>query len=166
LTDDRYKSWIHRVLSDNNLYYCNVCTTFSCQSRNILKYADSTYHKNNIKKLCDNNDDNLVKKSKSVFQLKQIHIEECKHWLYEVPDDDSLCYCIICDKSFACGLSQIYNEKWMTFQVRSPDPETLNIRTQLDVLINMNFSILNFDDMWKKILRSNKVIKYPNLTNL
>jgi len=63
--DDPYKSWIRRVPFNNNLYYCNVCNkTFSCQSRNISKHVNSTYHKNNIKKSCNNNDDNLVKKSK------------------------------------------------------------------------------------------------------
>jgi len=30
----------------------------------------------------------IVKKSKSIFQLKWLHIEEFKHWLCEVPDDD------------------------------------------------------------------------------
>jgi len=30
----------------------------------------------------------IVKKSKSIFQLKWLHIEEFKHWLREVPDDD------------------------------------------------------------------------------
>jgi len=32
-----------------------------------------------FKKSCDNNDDNLIKKSKSVFQLKWLHIEEFKY---------------------------------------------------------------------------------------
>ncbi|KAG5325816.1 POLX protein, partial [Pseudoatta argentina] len=66
----------------------------------------------------------------------------------------SLCYCIICDKSnivvdniqntkfsrFIDETSEICNEKWMIFQVRYLDPDsgTLDIHTQLVVLININ----------------------------
>lgn len=73
LTDERYKSWIRKVPSDNNLFYCSVCNkNFSCNSTHISKHPDSVYHKSNITKKslpCSNSDDNLpIKKCRKLFK--------------------------------------------------------------------------------------------------
>jgi len=50
LNDDRYKSWIRQVASDNTMYYCNICNkSFSCSAAHVSRHADSACHKNNIK---------------------------------------------------------------------------------------------------------------------
>lgn len=61
LTDDRYKSWIRKVSSDETVYYCNACNkTFPCNSH-ISRHASSVCHRNNIEKE-SSSDDNLEKK--------------------------------------------------------------------------------------------------------
>ncbi|XP_029172984.1 uncharacterized protein LOC114941950 [Nylanderia fulva] len=116
LNDDRYKSWICKVPSDNSLYYCSVCNkTFSCTSTHISRHADSACHKNNIKTNtlvsdddCNDDVDLPMKKSrKSIFQQKWLDIEQFKFWLREVPEDANLFFCSICEKSIAGGLSHI-----------------------------------------------------------
>lgn len=64
LSDDRYKSWICKVSSDNSLYYCNICNkNFPCSSY-VSRHVDSACHKNSIKDnfLDNNNNENLQDK--------------------------------------------------------------------------------------------------------
>jgi len=114
LSDDRYKSWIRKVSSDDSLYYCTICNkNFSCNSTHVSRHADSAYHKNNIKvktlsEINCNNDLPTKKSRKAVFRQEWLDIEQFKVWLREVPHDASLFFCSICDKSIVGGLSQIY----------------------------------------------------------
>ncbi|KYN05168.1 PREDICTED: uncharacterized protein LOC108771904 [Cyphomyrmex costatus] len=109
LTDNRYKSWIREVLSDNTLYHCTICNkSLSCASTHISRHAESAHHKNNIRNKDGDDDSSLAKRSrKSVFQYRWLDRVEFKSWLREVPYDSSLFFCLICDKSVAGGLSQI-----------------------------------------------------------
>ncbi|KYN12429.1 hypothetical protein ALC57_15396 [Trachymyrmex cornetzi] len=111
-TDERYKSWIREVSSDDSLYYCNICEkSFSCSSQ-VSRHAESAYHKNKIQKKLSNNDDDdqlsIKKTYKEKFQQRWLDIEEFKCWLRENPYENHLYYCLICDKSFDAHLSHIY----------------------------------------------------------
>jgi len=91
LTDDRYKSWIREVSSDDTLSHCTVCNkNLSCNSTYVSRHADSVGHRNNIKQnlLLQNTDDTLRKTCKT-FQPKWLEIEQYKCWLREVPHDTS-----------------------------------------------------------------------------
>jgi len=55
LIDDRYKSWIREVSSDNTLYtalhmhlHCICNTNLSCNSTYVSRHVDSVGHRNNI----------------------------------------------------------------------------------------------------------------------
>jgi len=63
LKDDRYKSWIRKVPSNDSLFHCTKCNKdFSCNTR-ISRHADSLYHKNNIKEnTCEQLTINKVRK--------------------------------------------------------------------------------------------------------
>ncbi|XP_018359735.1 PREDICTED: uncharacterized protein LOC108758979, partial [Trachymyrmex cornetzi] len=54
--------------------------------------------------------------------------------------------------------SDICNEKWMTFQVRYPDPGTLEIRTQLVELINIDAKDSSADKLFNSF--KNKMYKF------
>jgi len=113
LTDERYKSWIHEILSDSTLYHCIICNkNLSCNSTHISRHADSLNHRNNITKnlaLC-NNDDNS-RKTCQAFQLKWLDIEQYKCWLREVPHDTSLFFCLICNTYLTIGSGLAHIER-------------------------------------------------------
>jgi len=51
LSDDRIKSWIRKVPSDDCSYHCIICNkNFSCNTF-VIEHTNSECHKNNIKKL-------------------------------------------------------------------------------------------------------------------
>ena len=107
LTDDRYKSWLRRASGDN-FYYCTICQkNISITSTHVLRHVMSKRHQKNKRKnsICKNDDEN----SSKVFLLKWLEIEKYKCWLRKVPQDSSLFFCSICDKTIGigCGLSQI-----------------------------------------------------------
>ncbi|XP_011159374.1 uncharacterized protein LOC105195594 [Solenopsis invicta] len=112
LTNEKYKSWIRKVPYDNSLYHCVICNkNFSCSSVHISRHAESAYHKNNMTRdpLSNDDEDFLAKKSRRpVFQPEWLEIDRYKYWLREVPHDESLFHCIICNKSLTGGLSQIH----------------------------------------------------------
>ncbi|CAL1678897.1 unnamed protein product [Lasius platythorax] len=155
LSDDRYKSWIRKVLSDNSLYYCTICKkNFSCNSTHISRHADSAYHKNNIKANtllsnidCKNDVDLPIKKSrKSVFQQKWLDIEQFKFWLREVPHDASLFLCSICDKSITGGLSQIHRHAKSKTHINRYKKNYIEIsKSNEDSNKQTNKSLLSFD---------------------
>lgn len=154
LSDDRYKSWIRKVPSDDSLYYCSICNNnYSCNST-LSRHADSACHKNNIKvnTLTDNNNnvDSPIKKlRKSKFQQKWLEIQQFKCWLREVPHDASLFFCSICDKSIAGGLWQIYRHAESNVHINK---EKNYIETRVsneDSNIQINESLLSFDERKK-----------------
>ncbi|XP_018393986.1 PREDICTED: uncharacterized protein LOC108772816, partial [Cyphomyrmex costatus] len=88
--------------------------------------------------------------SKKLFQSKWLYIEEFKHWLRKVPGDDSLCYCIICDKSFACGLSQIYRHAETKAHINKYESsEIRQLNEDLNTESN-DESLLSFDERTKE----------------
>lgn len=46
LNDERFKSWIRKVPSDDSLFHCVICTKkFSCGPlSNIIRHAESINH--------------------------------------------------------------------------------------------------------------------------
>lgn len=113
LDDERYKYWIHKVSSNEALYHCTVCNKdFSCNAAHVSRHADSVCHRNNLKEnlSLSTDDERTVQNktpSKPVFKNEWLDIEEFKIWLRDVSLDQTLCSCIICDKSFAARLSHI-----------------------------------------------------------
>lgn len=154
LSDDRYKSWIRKVSSDNSLYYCNICNkNFPCSSY-VSRHVDSACHKNSIKdNLCNNNNENLQDKKvqyKRTFRPQWLDIDEFKLWLREVPNNASSFSCLICDRSIAGGLSQIYrhaeskmhrNKSKSNIETNKTNEECLNTQT--------DESFLTFDERKK-----------------
>ncbi|EZA58879.1 General transcription factor II-I repeat domain-containing protein, partial [Ooceraea biroi] len=57
------------------------------------------------------NDDDINVQNKTltrpVFKNEWLDVSNFKLWLREVPDNESVCFCAICDKSFTARLSQI-----------------------------------------------------------
>lgn len=47
LSDNRFKSWLRKVPSDDSLFHCTICSkNFSCNSiSNITRHAESKQHK-------------------------------------------------------------------------------------------------------------------------
>lgn len=101
LTDERFKSWIHKVSFDETLFHCTVCNkNFSCCLSLVKKHAESEFHKKNIER-----NTSLLEHTNA----SAISIEQFKSWLCEVEDDTSLFFCTICDKILSRDLSQIYS---------------------------------------------------------
>ncbi|KAL6434456.1 hypothetical protein ACFW04_006098 [Cataglyphis niger] len=91
---------------------CNK--NFSCSLSHVLRHADSTCHKNNIREstsLSLNNDNN-VRPNKTIprkcFQQHWLEIDLFKPWLREVSHDVNSFFCTFCNTSVIGGLSQIY----------------------------------------------------------
>jgi len=75
--DDRCKSWISQVSSDNTLFHCNVCNkSFSCSSSHVFRHADSVIKK----KICTslNEDMNKEQRIKRKFQSQWLEIDQFK----------------------------------------------------------------------------------------
>jgi hypothetical protein len=113
LTDNRFKSWISKVEYDDSLFYCTICDKkMSCSLSHVLRHANSTCHKNNIKEntsLLNSNNVNSIKKisRKSKFQQKWLDNKQFKPWLCEVAHNENLSFCSFCNKSIVGGKSQI-----------------------------------------------------------
>lgn len=109
LNDDRFKSWIRKVSSDDSHYHCAICDkNISCNTH-ILRHVNSACHKINMKEGKSFNK-KLNKKAaeKRKFKHKWLEIKLFKPWIREVPDDRYSFFCSFCDKSMVGGLSQIY----------------------------------------------------------
>lgn len=152
LNDERYKSWIRKVSSDDGLYYCTICKkNFSCNSTHVSRHVDSAYHKNNIKinTLGDincNNDLTMKKPRKSVFRQEWLDIDQFKVWLREVPHDASLFFCSICDKSIVGGLSQIYRHSKSKTHIDKYEKSDIEISVpNEDSYMQINQTLLSFD---------------------
>ena len=104
LSDDRVKSWIRKVSSDDSFYHCIICNkNISCNTH-VLRHADSACHKNNIEKstsLLSNEDKGS---NKQTFRQQWLDIELFKPWLREVSNDINSFFCSFCDKSMVGGL--------------------------------------------------------------
>jgi len=108
LCDDRYKFWIRQVPSDNTLFYCTVCNkNFSCSSH-VSRHVDSACHKNKLICNIDNTNVQHKKVQKKIFRQQWLDIPEFKLWLREAPNDATSFYCLMCDRPFIGGLSEIY----------------------------------------------------------
>lgn len=140
LTNERFKSWIRKVPSDESFFHCTICNkNFSCSSQ-ISKHEESAYHKNNIKNnntSCNFNESAISKKSKKVFKKQWLEIEELKIWLREVSNNKNLFFCCICNKSFTAGLSKIYRHADSKIHVENlqkcnteSDTETLQMESE------------------------------------
>lgn len=159
LSDDRYKSWIRKVPSDQSLYYCSICNkNFSCNSTHVSRHADSACHRNNIDKAktvladVDCKNDLPTKKSsrKSVFQQRWLEIEQFKCWLHEVPHDTNLFFCSICDKTIAGGLSQIYRHAESKTHIDKYEKSNIELsKSNEDSNMQINESLLTFDERRK-----------------
>ncbi|KAL6418864.1 hypothetical protein ACFW04_014212 [Cataglyphis niger] len=231
LNDDRFKSWICKVSSDDSLFKCIVCNrNFSCNS-NILRHADSTFsnfyvnsffcficdksianslsqiyrhaeskiHRNNSKKNTDATNENLNTQDESLlsFDERKKYAEiryalitekniphhtakEILNFFQKIGKDHKVLKSISmsCTKCkniisnvlysvetkrvvnniqnnkfsiFINETSDICNKKWMMFIVRYVDPETLDVRSQLVKLINIDAR----DCSTEKLLHSN-----------
>lgn len=112
LSDERFKFWIRKVPFDNSLFHCVICNkNFSCSSvSHVTRHAKSAHHKKNIENPSLNN--NVISKKissrRKIFKQRWLEIERFKPWLREVEHDENLFFCMICDKTVAGGLSQIY----------------------------------------------------------
>lgn len=106
LNDERFKSWLQKVPSDDSLFHCTICTkNFMCGPvSNIIRHAESAQHKTNISL----HGNNVIRKSLRPFMQQWLEIDELKPWLREVENDANLFSCMICDKTFSVGLSHIY----------------------------------------------------------
>lgn len=147
LNDDRYKSWIRKVPSNNNVFYCALCDkTISC-STHVARHMDSACHKNKLKEAIslysDDDDHNVSPKTKSsrhshsTFQKRWLEIEQFKPWLREVPYDNSLFSCTICDKTYTGDLWHIHrheNSKEHQKQLAEISPNILDENDMRDTL--------------------------------
>ncbi|XP_014474937.1 PREDICTED: uncharacterized protein LOC106744562 [Dinoponera quadriceps] len=115
LSDERYKDWLRKVPSDGSLYYCTICKrNFSCSASHICRHASTSLHRKSLKR--HNNDSDVSsdddmtqngKSSKSVFKSEWLEIPSFKLWLRDVPHNNHLCTCVICEKTFAAHFSHI-----------------------------------------------------------
>jgi len=160
LNDDRYKSWI-RQASDNTMYHCNICNkSFSCSASHVSRHADSACHKNNIKENIINDNEQQEEKRVGRFRQQWLDIDNFQPWLREVPDNNTLALCIICNKTIAAKISHLYRhaesemhrEKLEKSLEANKWNENINLNTQTDE------SPLSFDER-KKIAE----IKYAAL---
>nr|XP_012214424.1 PREDICTED: uncharacterized protein LOC105667289 [Linepithema humile] len=114
LKDDRFKSWISKVEFNDNLFYCTICDRkMSCSLSHVLRHANSTCHKNNMKEntsLLNSNNVSSIKKMprRSKFQQKWLDIKQFKPWLSDVPHNENLSLCSFCNKCIVGGISQIF----------------------------------------------------------
>jgi len=114
LSDNRFKSWLQRVLNDKTVFCCIVCNKqFSlCLLSNIKKQAESAQHKKNIEKNTSIDNDVISKEKPKlclrVFLPKWLDIEEFKPWLCQMQNDVNLFSYSICNITHVAGLSQIY----------------------------------------------------------
>lgn len=113
LNDERYKCWIRKVPSDETLYHCTVCNQdFSCNAAHVSRHVESACHRNNLKEnLSTPNDDEVAAQNKTtarpMFKHEWLDIGDFKVWLREIPQDETMCSCAICDKSFVARLSHV-----------------------------------------------------------
>jgi len=77
LTDDRYKSWIRKIPTDNSRYYCSICNTNFLCSTPVSRHANSAYHKNNVDNDLRNNNNNNNNNNLVIEKFK-IHISKRK----------------------------------------------------------------------------------------
>ena len=94
-----------KVPNDKSLFYCSSCEkTFSCGSSSVRRHAESARHKylssRKIPRMTMH-----AKVSRKTFMPQWL--EDFKPWMNKVTDDPFSCFCSVCKKSFACGLSQI-----------------------------------------------------------
>lgn len=114
LKDNRFKSWINKVEFNDSLFYCSICDKkMSCSLSHVLRHANSTCHKNNMKEntsLLNRNNASSIKKvsRKSKFQQKWLDIKQFKPWLSEVLHNENLSFCSFCNKYIVGGISQIF----------------------------------------------------------
>lgn len=142
LSDNRFKSWLRKVPSDDSLFHCTICSkNFSCNTlSNITRHAESKQHKGNIENNTSSSDDeDEILKRKSCpegFMQRWLDIEQLKPWLREVKRDANLFFCTICNKTCAGGLSQIYRHaesKVYKYKFENCDTElTEELNMQID----------------------------------
>lgn len=110
LSDERFKSWIQKVSSDDSLFHCIVCDkNYSCSSC-VQRHAESAGHKRNMGESTSLDNDNDVssnKKPRKQFRQAWLDIEQFKPWLREVQDDANKFSCMICNKVLIGGLTEI-----------------------------------------------------------
>ncbi|KAL6417908.1 hypothetical protein ACFW04_014250 [Cataglyphis niger] len=133
LSDDRIKSWIRKVSSDNSFYHCIICNkNISCNTH-VLRHANSA-----CPQLFSTN-----RKRSYVLKSMNMGRTKCKNIISNVlyPVETNRVVNRIQNTKFSIFIdetSDISNEKWMTFLVWFVDSEILDVRTQLIKLINID----------------------------
>jgi len=153
LSDDRYKSWISQIPSDNTLFHCNVCNkSFSCSSSHVSRHADSACHKN---KICTSLNEDMNKEHRTKkFQPQWLEIDQFKSWLREIPHDAKSFSCITCNKTITTGLSDIYRHAESKIHKKNSGNSDIVSKSIEDLNTQINEPPLTFDER-KKLLKSN-----------
>lgn len=154
LSNDRYKSWIRQVPSDNSVYHCMICNkTYSCSSFHVSKHVNSACHKKNNNENVNNIDISTINKQghhKRKFRPQWLDIKQFQPWLREVPTDVNSVYCSICDRSFLGGLSKIYQHAESKKHKDSLEKHDIEANKWNDDLnTQVDESLLSFDERKK-----------------
>lgn len=154
LSDDRYKDWIQKV-SNDTMFYCNVCNkTFSCSSH-VSRDTDSVCHQGNIKEnriitaSCRNNpadQKNACRKQK--FRPQWLDTKDFTTWLREVQNKPQSFFCTICDRIMVGGLSQIYDHAESDMHKSKCGKSDTN-KSNEDLETQTDESLLTFDERKK-----------------
>jgi len=123
----------------------------SCNTR-ILRHADSSCHKNNIKEstcvFFNNNDVNVKPNTSDTykFQKQWLEMKQFQPWLCEVLHNNKLFFCSFCDKSMSARLSSIYEHaKSAAHVIKEKNVE----KKQTDEAVTMTDETLSFEERKK-----------------
>jgi len=151
LSDDRYKSWIRKVPSNDSLYHCIICKKdFSCNTC-VSRHADSACHnekinETNFERNNDANEKNISFGAQQTFRQQWLDIEIFKPWLREVSHDKKLCFCAFCEIYLAAKLSNIYRHAESEIHIIKNENKKKKDKNEMcDKNINVE-SLVPFDD--------------------
>ena len=76
-------------------------------------------------------------------------LEDFKSWLNKVADDPFSCFCSVCKKSFACGVSQIQGHADSKCHIKNCEKNGMDVRKSNDFRSQCKASPLSFDEQKK-----------------
>ena len=142
LRDDRIKSWIRKVSTDDSFYHCLICNkNISCNTH-VLRHANSKCHKNNVKNNLSESSDKKVLNHK--FRQQWLDNELFKPWLREVSHDMYSFFCLFCNKSIVGGLSKIYRHAESKIHKNNSEKNNMKENNE-DLNTQIDESLLSFD---------------------
>lgn len=151
LSDNRYKSWIHQVSSDDTLFLLQYMQKKLSCSSHVSWHADSACHKKNMEEnVCTNSANMQERKAcEKAFRQQWLDINDFKLWLREEPNNVSSYLCIICDRAIVANLSHIYRHAESKMHKKRSGKSDIANKSNKDLNMQTNESLLTFDEQKK-----------------